>query len=473
MKDLPRLRVAVVGHTNTGKTSLLRTLMRDVNFGEVSDRPATTRHVEGVTLMVHGQPLMELYDTPGLEDSIALLDHLEAMRGDRRADGVELIDRFLAAPESSESSGRFSQEAKALRQVLNSDVALYVIDARDRVLGKHRDELSILALCAKPVVPVLNFTASPEAQTALWREHLSRVNMHAVAEFDTVVLDEHSERRLLEKMGTLLDSRRATFDALIEERIQHRSQMIKASADLIADLVIDVASYVISVPAQERMQVNAAIEDLKQRVRGREQLCVDRLLELFRFRKEDFAAADLPIDEGKWGMDLFNPAALKQFGVRTGSAAVAGGMVGLTIDAMVGGVSLGAGFAIGSAIGAVLGAGQAHARRLIDQVRGRSELRCDDNTLRLLMMRQATLVQALLRRGHASMKPIERGSADNVQIRAIRKLPSAVDEARIRPHWSKLSPQTDPMSLTSAGRRSAQEQIASQIEGMLGQPEKR
>ena len=41
MKDLPRLRVAVVGHTNTGKTSLLRTLMRDVNFGEVSDRPAT------------------------------------------------------------------------------------------------------------------------------------------------------------------------------------------------------------------------------------------------------------------------------------------------------------------------------------------------------------------------------------------------------------------------------------------------
>ena len=46
------LRVAVVGHTNTGKTSLLRTLMRDVAFGEVSDHPATTRHVEGATLMV-------------------------------------------------------------------------------------------------------------------------------------------------------------------------------------------------------------------------------------------------------------------------------------------------------------------------------------------------------------------------------------------------------------------------------------
>jgi len=35
------LKLAVVGHTNTGKTSLLRTLTRDVNFGEVSARPST------------------------------------------------------------------------------------------------------------------------------------------------------------------------------------------------------------------------------------------------------------------------------------------------------------------------------------------------------------------------------------------------------------------------------------------------
>ena len=45
------LRVAVVGHTNTGKTSLLRTLARDVAFGEVSDAAGTTRHVEGLRLL--------------------------------------------------------------------------------------------------------------------------------------------------------------------------------------------------------------------------------------------------------------------------------------------------------------------------------------------------------------------------------------------------------------------------------------
>ena len=48
----PLLRIAVVGHTNTGKTSLLRTLTRDVGFGEVSSRPATTRHVEASSLLI-------------------------------------------------------------------------------------------------------------------------------------------------------------------------------------------------------------------------------------------------------------------------------------------------------------------------------------------------------------------------------------------------------------------------------------
>ena len=74
------LKVAVVGHTNTGKTSLLRTLTRDVAFGEVSNRPATTRDVEAVMLMVNGEPAIELFDTPGLEDSSGLLERLDELR---------------------------------------------------------------------------------------------------------------------------------------------------------------------------------------------------------------------------------------------------------------------------------------------------------------------------------------------------------------------------------------------------------
>ena len=102
------LKLAVVGHTNVGKTSLLRTLTRDVGFGEVSHRPSTTRHVEGARLSVDGEPLLELYDTPGLEDAIALLDYLERLeQPGERLDGPARLARFLDA---SEARQRFERE---------------------------------------------------------------------------------------------------------------------------------------------------------------------------------------------------------------------------------------------------------------------------------------------------------------------------------------------------------------------------
>ena len=150
MSDI--LRVAVVGHTNTGKTSLLRTLARDVGFGEVSDSAGTTRHVEGLRLMADGVAAAELFDTPGMEDAIALLEFIdELVDPGERVDGPERVARFLAR---DEAAGRFEQEAKVLRQMLASDAALYVVDARDPVLPKHRDELELLAACARPLLPV-------------------------------------------------------------------------------------------------------------------------------------------------------------------------------------------------------------------------------------------------------------------------------------------------------------------------------
>lgn len=178
------LRLAVVGHTNTGKTSLLRTLTRDANFGEVRNSPGTTRHVEGVRLSIDDTPVVELFDTPGIEDSMALLEYVERLaQPGERLDGPSGLRRFLEMPEAV---GRFEQEARVLRQLLASDAGLYVIDVRDPVLAKHEDELHILARSGKPILPVLNFIRSPEQRIDEWRSALATVGLHAIAEFDTV-----------------------------------------------------------------------------------------------------------------------------------------------------------------------------------------------------------------------------------------------------------------------------------------------
>ena len=463
----PKLVVAVVGHTNTGKTSLVRTLTRDSRFGEVSNRPATTRHVEGTVLLVDGAPLVELYDTPGLEDPMGLLEHLESLRGDRRCDWIDVIHGFLAEP----AGGPFSQEAKAIRQVLASDVALYVVDARDRVLGKHRDELEILGRCARPVVPVLNFTASDEARTAEWREHLARINMHAVAEFDTVVLDETSEQRLFEKMRTLLDSFRPTLNALIAERQRQREGLVQAASEMLADLLIDVAACRLLVPEQQIDERDESLERLKRLVREREQQCVNALLDLFCFDDADYAADALPISGGKWGSDLFSPASLREFGIRAGSGAAAGAAAGLAIDALAGGLTLGAAAALGATLGALWSSLGSHGRRLIDVFQGFTELRVADETLRLLAARQLDLVAALLRRGHASQDKLrltsEAEAARSPWISA--PLPDEIAEARYHPEWSRLDG-NDGGGASLSDRTETRDRLAHRIARIFGPP---
>ncbi len=465
--SLPILRVAVVGHTNTGKTSLLRTLTRNAEFGEVSNRPATTRHVEGTALLVDGIPLIELYDTPGLEDSIGLLEHLDTLHSGERVYGIELIHRFLNSPAAHHE---FEQEAKALRHVLSSDISLYVIDVRDRVLGKHRDELEILARCTKPVIPVLNFVASPEAKTAQWREHLARVNLHAVVEFDTVVLDEYGERRLFEKMQTLLDHFYPTLEAVIEDRQRQRARLNRASADLLADLLIDVAAYRVVLPI-DAQKTTAAMESLKQTVREREQQCVDALLELYRFRLDDYDIEALPIEDGQWGLDLFNPTSMKQFGIRAGSGAAAGGVAGLAIDAVTGGLSLGAGAVLGAAIGVLLSSSRTHGKRLADRMRGFTELRVSDATLRLLAVRQIELVRALLRRGHASRDKIRLNfkEAEKKAWMSL-KLPPVLETAKVHPVWSRLNRTQPTMVGMDSDRSAAKEELARVIEASFARP---
>jgi GTPase Era involved in 16S rRNA processing len=457
------LKVAVVGHTNTGKTSLMRTLMRDVDFGEVSDHPAVTRSVQGALLYAHGEPAIELFDTPGLEDSIGLAETLDAVRDGRRIDGVDVVREFL---DSDAARQRFSQEAKAIRQVLEVEAALYVVDARDRVHGKHRDELEILGMCARPIVPVLNFTADPHTQTATWREHLSRVNMHAVAEFDTVAFDARDEQRLFEKMATMLDEHRSTLEALIEDRRDERRSIIRSSATIVAELIVDAAAFVIRAPSSEKEAEAAALERLKDTVRSREQQCVDRLLTLHRFREHDVASDALPIENGTWGVDLFSREAMKQFSTFAGGGAAAGAMVGLTLDAMLAGLSLGTGAAAGAAIGGLLGGARTHGRRLYDRARGMTELRCDDATLSLLALRQLALVRALLHRGHASMRAVElappKGRDD--ARRLPREIRDVTGRARAHPGWSSLAPATRSID---PARDAAVEQLAAAFDTVL------
>ncbi len=121
----PAINVAVVGHTNTGKTSLIRTLLRDDQFGEIEDLAGTTRYVEKSTIFCADDAVLDLFDTPGFEDSSALLQALDELSKTLHARmPADLLHAFIA---QADAFPDFEQEIKVLRQAINSDVLLYII----------------------------------------------------------------------------------------------------------------------------------------------------------------------------------------------------------------------------------------------------------------------------------------------------------------------------------------------------------
>ena len=199
-----RLALAVVGHTNAGKTSLLRTLTRRRDFGEVSSQPGTTRHVEAVELAGDDGVRLRFLDTPGLEDPIGLLHALGPLRADMTP--PQRIRAFLATRAADEA---FEQEAKVLRALLEVDAALFVIDAREPVLAKFRCEVEILASCGKPVLPVLNFVRDAGSREAEWGALLTDFALHAQVRFDAVAPFDGAERQLYDSLALLLPARQA------------------------------------------------------------------------------------------------------------------------------------------------------------------------------------------------------------------------------------------------------------------------
>ena len=447
------IKLAVVGHTNVGKTSLLRTLTGDVSFGEVSHRPSTTRHVEGARLSVDGEALVELYDTPGLEDAIALLDYLERLdRPGERLDGPARLARFL---EGSEARQRFEQEAKVMRQLLDSDAGLYVIDAREPVLAKYRDELAVLASCGKPLLPVLNFVSAQQHREPEWREALSRLGLHALVRFDSVAPPEDGGRRLYESLALLLESARPRLERLIDDQEKQRTAKRHSAARLIAELLIDCAACRRSVETTAD-QEQQAVEALRKAIRQREQQCVEALLKLYAFRKDDVSSSDLPLMDGRWGDDLFNPETLKLMGVRVGGGVAAGAAAGAGVDLMVGGVTLGAAALFGAIAGGALSTARSYGGRLLGKFKGRRELTGDDAVLRLLALRQRHLLLALGVRGHAALHSIELTTPQDKTWRK-GKIPEPLSRARAHPQWSTLNPQPKP---NQAERQEAIDELA-------------
>ena len=145
------INLSLVSHTNVGKTSLMRTLIRR-DIGEVADRAHVTEHAEGHVLVETREgDVLRLWDTPGFGDSARLLKRLQASGNPIGWLLTQVWDRLTDRP--------FFSSQQAIRNVRDeSDVVLYLVNAAEdpASAGYVEAELRILGWIGKPVLLLLN-----------------------------------------------------------------------------------------------------------------------------------------------------------------------------------------------------------------------------------------------------------------------------------------------------------------------------
>jgi hypothetical protein len=377
--------LSLISHTNTGKTTLARTLLgRDV--GSVRDVQHVTQEASCHPLIAtdSGDALV-LWDTPGFGDSARLARRLKQQSNP--------IGWFL-----SQVWDRFQDRAFFLSQRLVSnvrdqaDVVLYLVNAAEAPgdAGYLAPELDILEWIGKPVIVLLNQTGRPRprdqelAEEASWRTALGpRPLIRAVTTLDAFARCWVQEIALLDIVGKVLpEARRQAYrhvvDAWQARRLTQFDQAMSALAAPIAaaacdrEALAEVGQGALRAIGRSLGLGTDDIEKARTRASGAMatrldeaiRASTDRLIGLYELdgrasgdvlaRLAAGVALDAPISEGKAAMM---------------GGVVSGALSGLAADLAAGGLTFGAGMLTGAVLGALGGAGIARGMNL---ARGKS-----------------------------------------------------------------------------------------------------
>ena len=369
------IQLALISHTNNGKTTLARTLM-GVDVGEVRDAAHVTITSESHTLLATPQgDELRLWDTPGFGDSVRLLKRLGQSGNPIGWFLREVLDRYRDRP--------FWLSQQALRAARDAaDVVLYLVNSSEdpRDAGYVPAEMKILEWLGKPVVVLLNQTGRPrpqaeeQAEQARWREHLRQYPVVR----DVLALDAFArcwvhERVFYEALGRLLTAEQQQgyarlFAAWEAGNAARYDQALRLLADQLAAAARDSEP----VEAESKSMLKSALKVVgigKSEELQRQEKAMARLVyrlnqttaattrELLISHKLDPAEAATINARVRDHFLLRAPVDQAQAGLL--GAIISGAATGLSADLLAGGLTLGGGALVGGVVGALTFAGAA------------------------------------------------------------------------------------------------------------------
>jgi Domain of unknown function (DUF3482)/50S ribosome-binding GTPase len=457
--------LSLISHTNVGKTTLARTLLRR-DVGEVRDQAHVTERSERYTLAERDGAQLILWDTPGLGNTVRLMGRL---RGQSNPIGwllSQVWDRLTDRP--------FWSSQQAIRNARDeADAVLYLVNAAEEPeqAAYVSTELELLTWIGRPVLVVLNQTGpalpmlagEPGAVEArrleqTWRAHATPWPIVR----DVLALDAFSrcwvqEGVLFMRLLPLMPpDKQPTLEGCAAVWRERSLVVLRGAVEQMASYLVATAAdrEVMVVPRPGVLGRIAALapaasrrtmRQLRERLQTRTRKLVDALV------------ADHGLDGHsslKLQEHLEHFVVIGDKWLTPGTGAVVGGAVsgalgGLAADAAAAGLTFGGGAVLGAILGALGGAGLTAGYRLVQGEREPSvswapaflsDL-CRQTVLRYLAVSH-------FGRGRGGYEDFELPSRWAELVNEIQ----ADYEASLAEIWT-MSARTDPAALTEAKSR--------------------
>lgn len=393
------ITIAIVGHTNTGKTSLVRALTKQRHFGEVKNAPATTIDVTKITLETPDFAF-HFVDTPGLEDAMGILELMP--QKSLNASRVEEKDALLKLMDNPQYQQDFDQEFKVLKQMLKSDMAFYVIDVRQPFLPRYHYEIMLLLKTHIPLLPILNFTQNAR-YIEDWKNELKANGLHHYLEFDTILLPK--KQRLYEQIAIMFPDRYQNIQSFIQVQNTLDQTRKDRALMLLAEFYFDLMTIKIKANTQ-KLDIDEINERITTETKVLESIFIDQLLELYQFSRNDIQHIMLTTEASATTQDLLSAEELGQFSIQFTKGAAAGAGIMASVDLISGFTTLGIASATGAVVGGVFNSIWNYGERLWDKFQDIEYFFIDQPTAVKLMLNLLYIIERLNDRSHAELDPI-------------------------------------------------------------------
>ena len=339
--------IAIIGHPNEGKSSVLSTLAEDDSV-RISPYPGETTVCRSFPVMIDNHEIIRFVDTPGFQNPAKILAKLETLEGSSEKRLQELLDYCR-------SIDQLAEDYELLKPISRGAAIIYVVNGARPIRTVDRDEMEIIRLIGKPRMAIINSKQEDNRYLPQWKDELAR-HFNSIRLFNAHRATYSERIGLLEALKSIDQDWQQIMSEVVETIKKDWDNRTRTTAHIIVSLLSESLSLKMSSEVNksaDEQQVSAALtKNYTKKIGDWEKSAHGQIRAQFNHNLYDYRLPPYSILHE----EIFSEKTWQFLGLSKRQFMLFGGIGGGAIGAGVDVAALGHGLGLFTALGTIGGA---------------------------------------------------------------------------------------------------------------------